>query len=198
MDINWIVGLLDTLLDPKGSAVDRLKNCTLYIDSWYRDLILNLVSGVETHAKPYLREYVKMWLWWINACIERVVEVYLSGGWSFICAACLFAPQSPAQTVPDQLYRHTLHKSVASSVIRSNLGFMADLITTGDQYEFQAQQTERERRRRCIGEWSGRYQSYFIGGHRDSRHSANDCFQNRSSDIRRCWQEMKALMMERH
>jgi len=44
----------------------------------------------------------------------------------------------------------TPEKSPSSSIISSDPGFTADLITIADQYEFQAQQAEREQQRRSI------------------------------------------------
>ena len=82
--------------------------------------------------------------------------------------------------------RNTLQKSPISSIISSNLGFTANLITIANQYKFEAQQVEREQQRRRIQrqnqqeghevqeleqqleEWSRRCPLCFIRGHQDN------------------------------
>jgi len=118
-----------------------------------------------------------------------------------------FANQSP-------LYRP--QKSPTSSVTGSDPEFETDLITIADQYEYKAQQAEREQQRKSIQrqnqqeghevwelerqleEWSGRCALCFIRGHKDSRHSINNCVQRGSSEIRKGWQEMKKLMAKNY
>ena len=47
-------------------------------------------------------------------------------------------------------------------------------------------------------ELNGQCPLCFVSGHKDSRHSINDCVESGSNDIRKGWQEMKTLMGERH